>query len=173
MESPLDLGQSGKGGQGAPGHAWRKPSLLHQPDDVGMGANNDVVGDVNDGQGGGDTRPQNRLGIETPARKGQPFQESQNLIEIGSGIEKTAESHIPGDAGEAVKPGDRRGRPDPDVCFHLGRRALESGAGSAHGRIRATAQAAPKPLSMPTTVRPAAQEACMARRAVTPSRAAP
>ena len=43
----------------------------------------------------------------------------------------------------------------------------------AHGSIRATAQAAPKPLSIPTTVIPAAQEACMASRAVTPSRAAP
>ena len=42
-----------------------------------------------------------------------------------------------------------------------------------HGSIRATAQAAPKPLSMPTTVMPAAHDACMASSAVTPSRAAP
>ncbi len=39
--------------------------------------------------------------------------------------------------------------------------------------IRATAQAAPKPLSMPTTVTPLAHEACIASNAVTPSSAAP
>ena len=36
--------------------------------------------------------------------------------------------------------------------------------------MRATAQAAPKPLSMPTTVIPAAHDACMASSAVTPSK---
>ena len=43
----------------------------------------------------------------------------------------------------------------------------------AHASRRATAQAAPKPLSMPTTVTPDAQEASMASRAVTPSSPAP
>ena len=38
---------------------------------------------------------------------------------------------------------------------------------------RATAQAAPKPLSMPTTVMPEAHETSMASRAVIPSRPAP
>ena len=40
-------------------------------------------------------------------------------------------------------------------------------------RMRATAHAAPKPLSMPTTVMPAAHDDSMASSAVTPSRAAP
>ncbi len=44
---------------------------------------------------------------------------------------------------------------------------------AAHSRIRSTAQAAPKPLSMPTTVRPAAHEASIPSRAVMPPRLAP
>ena len=44
---------------------------------------------------------------------------------------------------------------------------------AAHGHMRATAHAAPNPLSMPTTVIPAAHDACIARSAVTPSRAEP
>ena len=39
--------------------------------------------------------------------------------------------------------------------------------------ILATALAAPNPLSIPTTVIPLAQEACIANRAVTPSRPEP
>ena len=45
--------------------------------------------------------------------------------------------------------------------------------GRAHGRSRAIAQAAPYPLSMPTTVMPEEQAESMASSAVTPSRAAP
>ena len=87
---------------------------------------------------------------------GQPLEEGRHLVEIRPGIEQAAQGHVAGDAGEAVEPGHRAGA-----------------VGDAHGRVRATAQAAPNPLSMPTTVIPAAQEACMANSAVTPSRAAP
>ena len=79
---------------------------------MGMGANDDVIDDFNDSQGGGNAGPQNRLGIEPPAGKGQTLQEPENLIEISAGIEKTAQSHIAGNAGEAVEPSHRGGLPD-------------------------------------------------------------
>src|SRR5205085_7444657 len=63
-----------------------------------------------------------------------------------------AECHVAGDPGEAVEPGD---------------------GGGHRPQIRATAHAAPNPLSMPTTVIPAAHDACMASSAVIPSSAAP
>ena len=62
-----------------------------------------------------------------------------------------AQRHVAGDAGEAVEPGDVR----------------------AHLSIRSTAQAAPKPLSMPTTVTPAAHDASMAEQGGDALEAAP
>ena len=47
------------------------------------------------------------------------------------------------------------------------------GAAVGHGSSRAIAQAAPYPLSMPTTVMPDEQADSMASSAVTPSSAAP
>ena len=73
---------------------------------------------------------------------------------VGSGIDERSQSHVAGGTGTTVEPRD-----------------------AAHGfsdrTMRATAQAAPYPLSMPTTVTPLAQVACMANRAVTPSRPDP
>src|SRR5439155_4941 len=77
-------------------------------------------------------------------------------VTIGAGVEQRSERHVAGDAGERVEPGDGG---------HA-RRARWSQA-------RATAQAAPKPLSIPTTVTPAAHEASMASSAVTPPKLAP
>ena len=81
-----------------------------------------------------------------------------DLVEIGAGVEQAAEGHVAGDARRSS--GTRR-------C------SCPVDASRAHGSMRATADAAPKPLSIPTTVRPAAHEACMASSAVTPSSAAP
>ena len=65
-------------------------------------------------------------------------------------VDERAERHVAGDPGEAVVPG-----------------------GDRHFSIRNTALAAPKPLSMPTTVMPAAHDASIASSAVMPSSAAP
>ena len=66
-----------------------------------------------------------------------------------AGVHQRAHRHVASGAGEAVEPG---------------------GAGHAGTRsARAIAHAAPKPLSMPTTVMPLAHDACIASSAVTPS----
>ncbi len=82
----------------------------------------------------------------------EPGQSVDDRVHVGTGIDERGEQHVAGHAGAAVEP-DR--------------------AGTHRRSIRATAQAAPKPLSMPTTVTPLAHEACIASNAVTPSRAAP
>ena len=74
---------------------------------------------------------------------------------VGAGVDEGAEEHVAGDAGAALHVGDSR-------RAHV---ALRS--------IRATAHAAPKPLSMPTTVTPLAHDDSIASNAVTPSSAAP
>ena len=80
-----------------------------------------------------------------------------DLVEVGPGVEQRAEGHVAGHPGEAVEPGHP---------------ALSHGP-TPVPRSRATAQAAPKPLSMPTTVTPAAHDESMASSAVTPSSDAP
>ena len=80
-----------------------------------------------------------------------------DLVDVGAGIDERAQRHVARDAGEAVEPGDRR----------------RTVAGCAHGSSRAMAQAAPYPLSIPTTVMPDEQADSMASSAVTPSSAAP
>ena len=71
-----------------------------------------------------------------------------------------------------------RGGTEADNLAILGRSRLLPGhpvvcSAIEHKAVLATAQAAPNPLSMPTTVTPAAHDACMASSAVTPSSAAP
>ena len=165
VEGGLDLGQRREGGQRPRRHPGRQPGLLHQTHDVRVRAHHDVVLDGDDGAAGGDTAPQHGLDLEGPPAERQSLEQAQDLVESGSGVDEAAERHVPGDAGEAVEPGDGPSR----------RRDRRDGAPGVdgHGSIRARAHAAPKPLSIPTTVIPAAHEACMASRAVTPSRAAP
>src|SRR4051794_15014437 len=91
-----------------------------------------------------------RLGFKSPSRDGKPATQRADLIEVGAEVDERAECHVAGDAGEAVEPDD-----------------------GGHLSSRNTALAAPKPLSMPTTVMPAAHEDNMAKSAVTPSSAAP
>src|SRR3954454_14684924 len=86
----------------------------------------------------------------------QRRESTEHRVTVGAGVEQRGERHVAGDPGERVEPGNGG---------HA-RRARWSHA-------RATAQAAPKPLSMPTTVTPAAHEASMASSAVTPPRLAP
>ena len=75
----------------------------------------------------------------------QPFEEGQDVTEVGPRIQEAPKGHVPGDPGETVEPGHRTTVDPP-------RRA------GRHGNILATAQAAPKPLSIPTTVIPAAHD---------------
>ena len=84
------------------------------------------------------------------------------LATVGSGVDEAAERHVPGDAGEAVEPGD------PPLGPGIRRSGSSRLSPSGHRSILATAHAAPKPLSIPTTVIPAAHEACIASNAVTP-----
>mgnify|MGYP003704107007 CR=1 FL=1 len=80
----------------------------------------------------------------------KPGTHRSELTEVGAGVHQRCQGHVAGSASEAVEP-----------------------RGAAHGHIRATAHAAPNPLSMPTTVTPLAHEACMANNAVTPSNPEP
>ncbi len=114
---------------------------------------------------------------ELPARQRQPAEQPEDLVQVGAGVDEAAQRHVPGDAGEAVEPGDvdlPGWGPNPTLLRsvgplpHAGRAAVRS-----HRRRRATAQAAPYPLSMPTTVIPDAHDASIASSAVTPSSAAP
>ena len=172
VEPSLHLGQRREGGQGPPGDPLGQPGLADQADDVGVGPHHHVVLGAHHRPGGGDATPQHRLDLEGPAPEGQPLEQGQHLVEVGAGIEQAAERHVPGDPGEAVEPG-HRARPGPPVDAPARRRTSVTTCDAGHGSIRATAQAAPNPLSMPTTVMPAAHEACMASSAVTPSSAAP
>ncbi len=69
---------------------------------------------------------------------------------VGTGIDQCGQGHVAGSTGEAVEPG-----------------------GAGHGIILAIAHAAPKPLSIPTTVTPLAHDACIASNAVMPSKLDP
>ena len=84
-------------------------------------------------------------------------EDRRHHVGVGAAVDQRRHRHVAGDAGLTVEPGDAPG----------GRHRL------GHVNMRAIAHAAPKPLSMPTTVTPLAHDACMASRAVTPSSPAP
>ena len=90
----------------------------------------------------------------------EPADRLRDHVGIGARVDERGHRHVAGHAGLAVEP--RHPNAGAVVRHRVG-----------HVRIRATAAAAPKPLSMPTTVTPLAHEACMASRAVTPSRPEP
>ena len=117
-----------------------------------------VVLGLDDGSGACDAASQVLLEVQFPAREGEASEEGTHLLDVGPGVDQGTQGHVAGDTREAVEPG---GRPVPGT------------RGSCHGRSRAMAQAAPYPLSIPTTVMPDEQAESIARRAVTPARAAP
>ena len=90
-----------------------------------------------------------------------------NHVGVGAGVDECGHRHVACDARLAVEPGD----PSAIGCRRPRRRGTCHRFG--HVNIRAMAHAAPKPLSMPTTVTPLAHEACIASSAVTPSSPAP
>ena len=83
---------------------------------------------------------------ERVAIDAQTGQSGRDLVAVCAGVDERAEEHVAGHPGRALDVGDPR-----------------------HDIIRATAQAAPKPLSMPTTVTPLAHDESIASSAVTPS----
>src|SRR6056297_552102 len=77
------------------------------------------------------------------------------LFQIQSQVTEQPQKHVPGDAGKGVKiKGSHAGQPPLRL-------------------MRLAAKAAPKPLSMLTTVTPEAQELSIPSRAATPPKAAP
>ena len=156
VQHRLDGGEQAEHGQRALRHPRREGRLLDQRRDRPMGADDHVVaGD--DRTRAGDASPHARLEPQVPTGKGEPVEQPADLVDVRPGVDERAEGHVAGNAREAVEPGDRR-------C---------DGLGLGHGNERAIAQAAPYPLSMPTTVMPDEQAESMDSSAVTPSSAAP
>ena len=151
MEPALDLGEQRERGDGAIAHTVGEPRLLEDAHHVGEGPDDAVAAHLDDRPGGGDAVAKHGLEFERPSADREPVEQAFQLAKIGAGVDEAAQRHVAGDTGEAVEPGD------------------PTAGRAGHRRILATAQAAPKPLSMPTTVIPAAHEACMASNAVTPS----
>ena len=86
--------------------------------------------------------------------QGHAPESGEHRLLLSAGIDQRPEQHVAGDPGAALHVGDS--------------------TGYGHDRrILATAHAAPKPLSMPTTVTPLAHDACIASSAVTPPSEAP
>ena len=83
----------------------------------------------------------------------EPRERGSDGVEIGSGVEQRAEQHVSGGTVCGV---------NPERDAHAGRLS-----------IRATAAAAPNPLSMLTTVTPGAQALSMVSRAAIPPNDAP
>ena len=130
-------------------------------DDVAIGAVRRVVVSVfvivvmmfdDDCVGGGNSAAVDAIGGESPAVEVKTRHDVGDCHCVGTCVDESTHQHVAGDTRPAVHPR------------------------SVHVRwfkMRAMAQPAPKPLSMPTTVTPAAHEACMASSAVTPSSDAP
>ena len=121
----------------------------HEADDVGVGPGGRVV--VTATTARVHAIPPRSTGSLRRSQPGSGSRRSRATTSSRSApaSSEAAERHVAGDAGEAVEPGEP---------FRV-----------RHRRRRATAHAAPKPLSMPTTVIPDAHDASIASSAVTPS----
>ncbi len=156
VQPPFGLSQQIENTECSCRHTSGQVGSLHQVGDVCMGSARAVVADPDQGSAARQPTSQDGLNRELPALNIEQREKLHDAVKIGTGVDQAAQRHVAGDAGEAVEPSDRG-----LTVVHR------------HGKSRATAQAAPKPLSMPTTVTPEAHEANMASRAVTPSNAAP
>ena len=153
VQAPLDGGQGREGRQSALADPFGEPGFGEHAGDVGMRPDDAGFGRFHCYLGGRDTAAQHRFRADVPALDGQAAENLDDSAEVGARVHQAGQGHIAGDAREAVPPRD--------------------GGHGVGPRMRATAQAAPKPLSIPTTTMPAAQLASMASSAVTPSKAAP
>lgn len=113
-----------------------------------------MIVDDDDGMCGRDATTKHRLEGERVVGEAEARHNLGNLDGVGPRIDKRAERHVARRASEAMEPCSRDG-----LCHYF--------------TILAIAHAAPKPLSMPTTVMPLAHDACIARSAVTPLRLEP
>src|SRR4051794_10097233 len=150
MQLSLGDGERFERGQRTRPNSFGKSRLLDHRRDVPVGANDRSLLCLHLDPRTGKSATEHRCRFERPPADGDALAQRAHFVEIGAEVDERAERHVSGDAGEAVEPGDNR-----------------------HFNNRITALAAPKPLSMPTTVMPAAHDASMASRAVTPSSAAP
>src|SRR3954447_20637315 len=112
-----------------------------------------LVGGMHVGQRGGQPAAVHQARFYFDTGEVKPGHRLVDVVGLRPGVEQRTHGHVARDPGERMKPGDRGHAAGPNS--------------------RNTAQAAPKPLSIPTTVIPEAQLESMASSAVTPSRAAP
>ena len=115
-----------KDGLGSGGHPLRQCRLLNEGGDHAVGAHHHVVA-ADDGTGARDTAANAVLELKVPAGKGQSIQQRPDLCDVGAGVHERPQSHVSGNTGEAMEPGD----------------GGETRAWVGHGRILAMAQAAP------------------------------
>ena len=118
---------------------------------------------------GSDAATQDWCRVEGPPVDREPAEQASHLVEVSPSVDQAAERHVTGDPGEAVEPSD----PRPEPRGRLAGSVQAAGGVLVHRSARVAAHAAPKPLSIPTTVTPEAQEANIASNAVTPSNEAP
>jgi len=172
MQATLDSSEKGESCDGTFAHAFGHPSLLEDAHHMRERPDDGVITNLDDRSCGGNAVAQHGFEPERPSVNREPIEHVPQLHGIGSGIDQAAQCHVPRYTREAVKPSDAPttapGRRDA-----LARLSGAFVASAGHRSNLAAAHAAPKPLSIPTTVIPAAQEACMASSAVTPSREAP
>src|SRR5690348_2499871 len=113
-----------------------------------------LIGDIHPDPRRGQTVGRDALDRQIPAAEAGGLDRGVDRVQRRAGVDERREQHVAGHAGEGVDPAAHRRSPPT--------------RGS-----RWAAIAAPNPESMLTTVTPAAQDACMARSAVTPSSEAP
>ncbi len=168
VQGPFGLGQQTKDGQGPFGAAGDQPCTRDGVHDVPGSAVVVLARHLNAHVGGGDPGPIDPLVAHGPARIAQAAAGRLDGIGVRAHVDKATQGHVPRYPGEGVEPGHPHWAVSSSVV-------AVSGLVHSLGRLsrRNTAQAAPKPLSMPTTVTPEAQLDSMASKAVTPSRAAP
>ena len=157
VQPSLDLGQGVEHGQGPCSDAFGQAGGGDHRPDVGGGPVHGALHCLHLRLRTGQAASQGRSGIERPAVDGQLTQHFTDLVDRRTGVDECPQGHVAGDPGKAVEPG------------HAGHVGTTAGGPSR----RSTAHAAPKPLSIPTTLRPEAHDASMPSRAVTPSREAP
>ena len=171
MERALGAGQPGEHLLGAGSGAFRQTGgLVDDRPDSPPGTFGTVRRRVDiDSQLGCSQAGPGRLGdLDMPTGDGEPLQARYDFVEVGASIDQARKRHVAGDPSEAVPPSDG------------GQWATRAPSWPAPSkprfllpRIRATAQAAPKPLSIPTTHSPGRSSPTSPASAVTPSSEAP
>src|SRR5258706_11906745 len=136
MHTPLDLGQRSERRERSPPHPRRQAGLFYERADVAERADHAGLRGVDAYVGGCNTSTQHRLGLDRPTVDRYALQDAADFGEIGARVDETPESHVAGDAVEAVEPCD----------------GGHGGALGPPGSQKAwAAAAAPQPLSGPAT----------------------